>query len=257
MKRVLSIDLDYITKPCIEKYHLSCDNFHHLNPDIRWDNFFEFSGVTSNNLDIDVANLMYCYKVFLQAIKTSKSVSFGYDHDAILFSIDEYEDIELIHIDHHDDFLSGEFEDDDDSVLEQTGIERNIEYEHIVNNNYANEGNWIAWLSVKDKLKEFIWISNENSMNKGRNPLIKELFPNYQCLTKDEFNFPTFEFDHVFVCLSPQYISPQHWHYFSMFMIGYEQITGNSSKDCLISDQKYEIANAYKRTTNLIQSQIS
>jgi hypothetical protein len=257
MKRVLSIDLDYIMKPSIEKYELSYGPLHQSNPDIRWDNFFEFSGITSNNLDIDVPNLMYCYKVFLQAIKISKSVSFGYDHDAILFSIDEYEDIHLIHIDHHDDFLCGELVYIEDEILRQTGIERDLEYEHIINNNFANEGNWIAWLSVRNKLKEFIWISNENSSNKSRNEFIEQVFPNYQCLTKDEFHFPTFEFDHVFVCLSPTYIPPQHWHYFSMFMIAYEQITGNLSRDCWISDQKYEIKNMYKRTTNLIQSQIS
>jgi hypothetical protein len=257
MKRVLSIDLDYIMKPSIEKYKLSDDCFQHYNADVRWNNFFEFSGVTSNNIDIDVSNLIYCYKIFLQAIKNSKSVSFGYDHDSILFSIDEYEDIHLIHIDHHDDFLSGEFAWIDDEIFKQSGIDVVLEYKHIINNNFVNEGNWIAWLSTKNKLKEFIWISNENSANKSRNDIIRNLFPNYKCLTKDEFDFSTFEFDNVFVCLSPQYISPEHWHYFSMFMIAYEQITGNSSSECLISDQKYEMKNMHKNITNLIQRQIT
>ena len=245
MKRVLSIDLDYIMEPSIEKYQLSCI-FQHNNPEVRWSNFFQFSGVTSNNLDINVSNLMYCYKVFLQAIKNSKSVSFGYDHDAILFSIEGYEDIDLIHIDHHDDFLAGHFDGRSD-----------LEYKKIIENNLVDEGNWIAWLSVRNKLKEFIWISNENSSNKDRNEFIEQVFPNYQCLTKDEFDFSTFAFDHVFVCLSPAYIPPQHWHYFSMFMIACEQITGNSSKDCWISDQKYEIKTMFNRTTNAIQNQIS
>ena len=256
MKRVLSIDLDYIMKPSIEKYELSDDVFHYENPSLRWSNFFEFSGITSNNLDIDVSNLMYCYKVFLEAIKSSKSVSFGYDHDAILFSIEDYEDISLINIDHHDDFLSGRSEELDHKILESTGASRVIEYEHIIKSNYVHEGNWIGWLSLKNKLKDFVWISNENSSNKGRNEFIKTVFPKYKCLTKDEFKFSTFEFDHVFVCLSPQYISPQHWHYFSMFMVAYEQITGNSSSERWISDEKYEMKHRYKNATDLIQSQI-
>lgn len=245
MKRVLSIDLDYIMEPSIEKYQLSCI-FQHNNPEVRWSNFFQFSGVTSNNLDINVSNLMYCYKVFLQAIKNSKSVSFGYDHDAILFSIEGYEDIDLIHIDHHDDFLAGHFDGRTD-----------LEYKKIIENNLVDEGNWIAWLSVKNKLKEFVWISNENSRNKTRNGFIKSVFPNYKCVTKEVFKFPTFEFDHVFVCLSPQYISPKHWHYFSMFMMAYEQITGNSSSKCWVSDKKYEMGQVYKNTNDLIKNQIS
>ena len=49
----------------------------------------------------------FCFDVFLKSLKHSDSVSFGYEHDAILFHIEKFTDIELINIDHHDDILGG------------------------------------------------------------------------------------------------------------------------------------------------------
>jgi hypothetical protein len=254
MKRVLSIDLDYIAKPNIEDYNPdNGDDFFHTNPHVRWDTFFEFSGTTANNVCIDVENLIFCYRIFLKALKDrSTSISFGYEHDAIMYSIENLTDIELIHIDHHDDFLDGQFSELSDKIYHKTGVSRSIEYEQIIKNKSINEGNWISWLNSKNKISKFTWICNENSGNKERNSIISSLVKDYQCITKDEVNFSSYYFDEIFICLSPQYISPQHWHYFSMFMIAYEEFTGKSSKDCWITDKKYTIENYYNKITEKI-----
>ena len=256
MKKVLSIDLDYIMKPCIEIYtNLDYVDFCQ-NPMVRWDQFFEFSGMTSENLNIDVSNLMFCYFVFLKAIKESKSVSFGYDHDSILYSIEEYEDIHLINFDHHDDFLHGSFCNNDLNILKKTNKRRVTEYEQIIENNFVNEGNWIGWLNSKNKISEFIWVSNENSANKNRNSIIQSTCPNFKCITKEQVMFSSYEFDHVFVCLSPQYIPPQHWHYFSMFMLAYEEVTGQSSEEHWIKNKKFEFEKCYEKVTEQIKTKI-
>ena len=62
-----------------------------------------------------------------------------------------------------------------------------------------------------------------------------------------------FKFDHIFVCLSPQYIPKNHWHYFTMFM----QACEHSGKQVIVHEKKYEnefryaeVKKVLKKTTN-------
>jgi hypothetical protein len=253
--KVLSIDLDYIM-PSIENCFYEFNRYFHPNPAISWDLIFEHSNIQIDDIPIDVNNLMFCYQLFLKCLKESKSVSFGYDHDAILYAIDKFENIELIHIDHHDDFLHGEFLDIAEEYQKQTGDLRAIEYEQIIRNNHVNEGNWIAWLHVNKKLSSYTWVSNENSRNKDRNDIISFLFPDYLCIEKEQLELSSYNFDHIFVCLSPQYLPPQYWNYFSMFMIAYEEITGKSSLESLVANKKYELETRYSKLNQNIKEQI-
>ena len=98
--RVLSIDLDYIMGPVIELYNGLMFN---ENPTIRWEQFFNKTDFNESHFRIDQSNLLFCYNTFLKALRNCDSVSFGYEHDSILFSIAEHENIDLINIDHHDD----------------------------------------------------------------------------------------------------------------------------------------------------------
>ena len=62
---------------------------------------------------IDQSNLLFCFNTFLKAIKNCQNVSFGYDHDAILSDIAKFDNIDLINIDHHDDFFHGSEDGED------------------------------------------------------------------------------------------------------------------------------------------------
>ena len=104
--RVLSIDLDYIMGPVIELYNGLMFN---ENPTIRWEQFFNKTDFNESHFRIDQSNLLFCYNTFLKALRNCDSVSFGYEHDSILFSIAEYENIDLINIDHHDDVFGGDY----------------------------------------------------------------------------------------------------------------------------------------------------
>ena len=64
--KVLSIDLDYIMAPCIELYH----GLHWCeNPTSRWTGLYDKSDFKEHQFYIDQGNLLYCYDVFLKALK--------------------------------------------------------------------------------------------------------------------------------------------------------------------------------------------
>lgn len=219
MQNVLSIDLDYIMWPDIEFYNsLLFDS----NPTERWMMMEESNYITERRkYEIDQANLMFVYNVFLKAIKQCKSVSFAYEHDAILYELEKekYDNISLIHIDHHSDYLNGTFQDEG-----YKGFEK--EYYLVEKQNLLDEGNWIAWLKIKNKLKCFLWIHNPDTSYDDWKFIYDSMNGEFYMHDKKEVELNREKYDHVFVCLSPQYIPPNHWHYFGMFMSAYKEMTG-------------------------------
>ena len=86
--KVLSIDLDYIMGPTIETYQgIQWDE----NENKRWEFLYENTNFKENHLYIDQAGLLYCYQTFLKALEQSPeaNVCFGYEHDEILFQLDQ------------------------------------------------------------------------------------------------------------------------------------------------------------------------
>ncbi len=236
--KVLSIDLDYIMGPSIDLYQGECwDDCTHW----RWNDFFECSDIKENELVIDEGNLLFCYKLFLTAIKNSDcEVTFAYDHDNILYELQDHNNIDLINIDHHHDILyHNAGNDEDDEVLES--FEK--KYKAICDYSMINEGNWIAWLKSKNKIDSYTWIGNDNSFENVNGVTLdyyKSLLPKFNMKKKEDFKLRDYKFDYIFVCLSPQYIPKIHWHYFSMFIEAYKQITGNDVDITDITTKKYE-----------------
>lgn len=245
--KVLSIDLDYIMGPTIELYN---GLFFDQNASTRWRNLFERSDFRENHIFIDQSNLMFCYNTFLKSLKYCKNVSFGYDHDSILYEISDFSDIELINIDHHDDVFAADYNDEYYEFLEK-------EYSEIIESNKVHEGNWVAWLASRGKLKSYTWIGNENSGNKIRNDFNSKIVPNYLNIEKENYKFDNYNFDHIFVCLSPQYIPKNHWHYFSMFINAFEEFTEKSANIITWATKKYEIELRHSKVTDEILHQCS
>ena len=244
--RVLSIDLDYIMGPVIELYNgLMYDH----NPTLRWEQLFNRTDFNESHFRIDQSNLLFCYNTFLKALRNCDSVSFGYEHDSILFSIADYKDIDLINIDHHDDVFGGDY------IREMSEEDAyKTEFYEIMNHDRVHEGNWGAWLGGHNKLKSFTWIGNKNSINKCRNRINAEVVPNYVNIEKEDYKFDNYNFDHIFVCMSPQYIPPNHWHYFAMFVSAFEEFAG---KDAIIYTEKFEASIRHQRIHNEILHQRS
>ncbi len=244
--KVLSIDLDYITGPTAELF--SALHFD-LNPVIRWKELYDNSDFTESHLNIDTGALIFCYHAFLKALKNNPKVVFAYEHDAILYELRNHEDIELINIDHHDDVMHGTYHDIMREESAQKALDK--EWDDICKYNHVNEGNWGAWLHSRGKLKSFTWIANKTSGNLDRSWYNEKLLGDkYQAHYRQDYKFEDYNFDYVFVCLSPQYTPQHHWHYFTMFMIAYEEITGNDIN--LITNRKYGYDRKFDKTTERI-----
>jgi len=240
--KILSIDLDYFMSPTIQLYN---NAFFDNDPLTRWNDLFNNTDFKENHLVIDQSNLLFCFDTFLKSLKQCDSVSFGYEHDAILFNIEKYSDIELINIDHHDDVLGGSYISD--AGYNPEGA-LSKEYFDLCENGRVNESNWVSWLVNQKKLKSYTWICNQNS-NKSKNFVIEKLISNYVFLEKEEYKFDNYKFDHIHVCLSPQYTPKNHWHYFSMFINTYEHF---HNKDATIVNKKFEHDFRYRKLGNEI-----
>lgn len=182
-------------------------------------------------------------------------------HDVILYGIGEYSNINLINIDHHDDIMHGAVEDDYVNEEEVNDLVKNClplsphlfeEYSRLKEDNEVNEGNWIAWLHSQGKLNSIVWIHNPNSINLQRNDFnIQLLGDKYTFHLREDYKFEEsifadYDFDHVFVCLSPTYIPASYWHYMTMFMMTYESFTGKKAN--MIS-KKFEYYMRYNEIT--------
>ena len=149
-----------------------------------------------------------------------------------------------INIDHHDDVFGEDFNG-----------ELELEYRGLRDNDRVNEGNWVAWLKLRDKLKTYTWIHNENSRNlMQHNRANVDLLGAdiYSCLLKQEYKFEDYNFDYIFVCLSPQYMPKAHWHYFTMFIMAYETFTGKKVDFKSFSHRKFEYEIRYNQITDEI-----
>ncbi len=260
-KKVLSIDLDYFMGPTIQIYN--SERMDH-NPFVRWKELYDHTPFKESHFYIDQGNLLYCYHTFLKALKNNPTVVFGYDHDAILYGIKDYDSIDLVNIDHHDDVFGGDYinhpDGDEFTVYDENGddieIEREYsplvkEYQESVECDSVHEGNWILWLHHKKKLNSAVWICNETSGNLDRNEFNEQVLGDkYQTRLRNDYEFEDYNFDHIFVCLSPQYIPKNHWHYFTMFMMAYEEFTGNEVN--LIDKLRFRYHVMYDKTTKHI-----
>jgi hypothetical protein len=251
--RVLSIDIDYIMGLTIGLYQ---DIGWDCSSETRWENFFDQSEYTENELYIDKKNLFFCYETFLKSLRTSNcDVTFSYDHDNILYSIQNFEKIDLINIDHHADILYPDVSDDDSD--NDTAILNSMKNQYKMVSKYdrVHEGNWVAWLRSKDKLNSYTWIGNKTgfeSLKKAEKSYLFGLIPKFKMVTREEYTIEDHKFDHIFVCLSPQYIPKIHWHYFSMFIVAYEQFTNKSAKIKEWGSKKFETEIRHSLVTNEI-----
>lgn len=243
--KVLSIDLDYIMGPSIEIYN---DILFDEDPMTRWKHLYEFTDFKESLFYIDQSSLIYCYDVFLKALKNCSNVGFGYEHDEILFELQNHENIEILNIDHHDDVFCYDFSDN------FPGDNLTSELEALRLHERVHEGNWGAWLHLKGKLNRLDWITNVNSRNLKKNDFNYEFLgrDKYETYTRNKYIFKDYNFDYIFVCLSPQYMPQAHWHYFTMFMMAYETYTGKKVDVNTFAKRKFMQEKKFNQVTDEI-----
>lgn len=240
--RVLSIDLDYCMFPCIERYQQDVPNGRH--PVMAWMRFFhDIDDVKESELLIDKESLHDCYNVFSKALQHCDNVGFAYDHDGILYELENKSDIEIINFDYHGDVVNlSEFSfiiDEDEKQFNPKEFAAYVEFSAIRKYNNVMEGNWVAWLKENNKLKNYTWItSNKDSIFPENKEFSYEyLDGNFDVKLREQYEFSDYKFDYIFVCLSPLYVPPKYWGYFKLFVDTAKKITGKQPN---IINQKYE-----------------
>lgn len=251
--KVLSLDLDYIMGPSIDLY---ADYGWDDNAFTRWEYFYNEENNKKLNLNIDKKNLIFMYGVFLKSLKNSNcEVSFGYDHDNILYLLSNDKNIELVNIDHHHDIMYTEHSGNDDVDDMSLIMSYDEEYRRLVENCDIHEGNWVAKLNSENRLKSYTWIGNTNSfseLRKCETAYFSSLIPKFKMLKREKYNFENYNFDKIFVCLSPQYVPKEHWFYFKLFLTAYENFTGNEYDLKNQVNRKYETEIRHQCVTNEI-----
>ena len=242
--RILSIDLDFISAPAINEFYTSGMYEHNVEnqPIVKWKHMQskmpEVFETISQKIDID--NYDFCLRTFLRALKNCDDVNFGYDHDSILYGLEGYNDIEVVNIDHHSDILTNALEYVEDEVR------------HIDEDERVTEGNWGYYLQSQGRLKSFHWIMNLTSEEFTDTMHGDRFFGDkFTWSFKEDYDFGEYKFDQIFVCLSPGYIPPLHWHMMSTFIKVYEELSGKKINIDYLH-RKYEMEKYYQGVTRII-----
>ena len=242
--RILSIDLDFISAPAINEYYTSGMYEHNIenHPVVKWKHMQskmpEVFESISQKIDID--NYDFCLRTYLRALKNCKDVRFGYDHDAILYGLEGHTDIEIVNIDHHSDVLT--------NSLDSTEAEVKV----LDEDDRVTEGNWSYWLHSKGRLKSYHWILNLQSEEFTDTLLGDHLLGDkFSWSFKEDYDFGDYKFDQIFICLSPGYIPPLHWHMLSTFIKVYEELSGKKINIDYLH-RKYEMEKYYQGVTRII-----
>lgn len=244
--KVLSIDLDYIMYPT---ENIFSENGWDNHPMCRWHMFYKDNDYTEDDLFHDEARLHFLKNLFSKAIKKCDNVHFGYEHDDIIYYIKDSKKIDLINIDHHDDVLMSDYDYYDD---ENEWLNWDLEMYHARQYNKVNEGNWIGWLQAKGKLNSLSWIGNYKSITDLKHQWISSNIKDYKFFPTMDYDFGDFKFDHIFLCLSPQYIPPHIWHHFNWFIHEYEKQYNIKINPRDWEKRKIEIDYRYKQVSDAI-----
>ena len=235
--KVLSIDLDYaVFEDYMERQQdIKEDLGIADHPLAVWkileelDKDFDYS-------EIDTRAMQYLVHTFERALQNCDDVGFGYDHDNILYRLEkeDVDNIDIINIDNHGDILNlqgyGCFED---VGGRNYGAEKEREYLNKYND--VTEGSWVSWLDEKKKLNSYTFICDSNFI--PTEP--EEKINGYRGVhSRHEYKFEDYDFDYIFVCLSPMYVHYKNWKYFKQMIDMYENKT---KKKANVIDRKYEI----------------
>jgi hypothetical protein len=121
--------------------------------------------------------------------------------------------LNIINIDHHHDLGYDERDDTKEGTL-----------------NSPNCGNWAKFLFDSNKMKNYIWIKNVNSVGIVREKVNEQMIK-YEILEKNFCEFYNeilnLNFDKIFICLSPEWV-PEHYH--PLFFLMLDLI--NQKKGC-------------------------
>lgn len=266
--KVLSIDIDYAFPTVDEWPNEDNEMFSEWHPYTKWYYYFlRYPFLNTREKIIDEECLDYLLDTFTKALAANPNahVWFGMDHDYILEYLHDKDHIEIVNIDHHDDFLAGCYVDEECAGDERQHMAGHLlEYEMAKSFSKVDEGSWGAYLHSQDKLDSMTWIRNNDSKadEDTRTPYNKFICEHvgnpckWKTCFKEQYDHGDYEYDAIFVCLSPAYFPPSQWGLFSLFLGIYEDFTGKSCKLDEFWDKKWLIKMTYQEPMRILKESL-
>lgn len=181
MKRILSIDIDYIMSPSIHIYDDWVDG-HWVNSATQWEIIKKKMGFEPRSCSKRAEYLLKIFTKALSNLESPEQVRFSRDHHTILESIGTSDNLIIDNVDHHHDIYYYDWN------TPQT----------------LNEGNWVWWLDKNNQIDEYTWFGNRNS------EIYDKSMP-FHCVYRQIFDRrfrPMANPDFLFVCESPHWVPP-------------------------------------------------
>ena len=199
---ILSIDFDWIMEPSIALYNdLAADS-------VPCDETLSRAPGVTIKPDFEKFRLLNMYiNNIVHTIKDTSHVGYATHHEAIIDYIKNIWKLgdkryNIYNIDHHHDCGYG--------VLTMQDI-----YDMKL-----QCGNWVPYC---DKIKDYIWINNKNSITNTIIPEVRQRFRKFQ-FTADINIINYVKFDYLFLCLSPGWVPKEYYPLYQVLEFNIDKI---------------------------------
>ena len=168
---VLTIDLDYISN----NYAKLVDNIYSNDfSNKRWGEFYKNTYYSEDHFKVNIDNWLFILDVYTKALAECKNVAFGYEHDSILFDLQDVdEQINILNIDQHHDICY---------VNEQ--------YNEVIEYDIVSQADWVLWLVKNKNLSSYTWVGNHNSTQLDNN--VVQLDWNFNPFLKEDLKIDSY-----------------------------------------------------------------
>lgn len=196
VRKILSIDLDYIMFPCIKLYNQFSAGKE--NDTMIWR--YITQEVDENYFYYDAYALQNILNTILRNVKQGATFVPIREHQELvdyLHQLEDFEDLtfDVTNIDfHHDLFYDEE------------------ELNQILSFNKYSCANWLGYLYMKDRINSATWVKAPNS------PWYREEIQYFPIEVKGLGDIQDLDdtYDYVFLCLSPQWIPEKYQHLYDI-----------------------------------------
>ena len=215
---VLTIDVDFAADPDIDyyQYYVSDDSQNQLSASQRWLKLAHKKVYNKDHARMCPDKVTYMFDLFCSALDKCSNVEFGSCHNYILHHLKDTRNLHVVNVDHHHDIV---YSREQQERVEALGAE--------------DKGCWVYWLHNYGDLSKYTWIRNEGSEDffaedsAGRHSVLSKSSA-YMFGSPQAEAIKDITYDYIFVCFSPDYVAPQYWFLYNLFINAYERKYGTA-----------------------------